>query len=269
LLSLRAERRGLLLLMTDVDERVPEVTDDRKLSAFSPIRTRKVTDEIAAVLIDAIRGGLYEPGDMLPRERDLAAVLQVSRAPLREAIGILERAGVVSVRRGNNGGIVVEKRFVPSDILAAIQGETRDTVRSLLEVRRSLELTNGILAARQATDEDFAELRRLVDMLDDLGERPDEFLAVDTRFHVKIGQLTGNPLFEEFIATTLTRLTALRAQYPVGRVLVDVDGLRRQRDMLEAIESGDSARIAEAIDAHLGRLEEHFLGERLPFACSV
>ena len=58
--------------------------DDRGLSAFSPIRIRRASDEVLAVLVDAIRGGLYEPGDALPPERDLAERLHISRKVLNE-----------------------------------------------------------------------------------------------------------------------------------------------------------------------------------------
>src|SRR5687767_14011293 len=73
---------------------------DRGLTAFSPITLRKASDEVLAVLVDAIRGGLYEIGDALPPERDLAERLNVSRKVLRDAIDELRQAGIVTVRRG-------------------------------------------------------------------------------------------------------------------------------------------------------------------------
>ena len=74
--------------------------EDRGLSEFSPIRQRKASDEVLAVLVDAMRGGLYDIGDLLPPERDLAERLNVSRTVLREAIDALRSEGIVTVRRG-------------------------------------------------------------------------------------------------------------------------------------------------------------------------
>lgn len=77
---------------------------DRGLILFAPIQTRKASDEVLGVLVDALRGGIYEVGDMLPPERDLADQLNVSRKVLREAIERLRAEEIVSVRRGAAGG---------------------------------------------------------------------------------------------------------------------------------------------------------------------
>jgi GntR family transcriptional repressor for pyruvate dehydrogenase complex len=238
--------------------------DDRGLSAFRPTRTRKAAEEVVAVIVDAIRGGLYEPGDRLPRERDLAAKLEVSRAVVHEAVSVLRNAGIVSARRGNAGGIVVETRWIPPGVMADIEGESHASLRALLEVRRILEHAAALLAGQRATGEDFRELRRLVEMLDDLFDEPEEFIAVDARFHAKLGEVSGNPVLAEQARTVIHRFMAIRAQYPVGHIVLE-RATRNQRDTLEAIESRDGARITRAIDEHLGSVEEYFLGERLRF----
>ncbi len=240
--------------------------DDRKLDAFRPIRTRRVADKVASILIDAIRGGLYEPGEMLPRERGLAARLEVSRATVREAIGILERAGIVSVRRGNTGGVVVETRFIPPEVIASIEGATRADIAGLLETRRMLELSTSLLTAQRATEDERGELRRLVETLKTLAHEPNEWIAVDLQFHLKLAEFSGNPLLANYTKDTLQRLTAFRDQYPVGRESPNLlVGVRDQEETLKAIESGDRQRITRAIDDHLAAVEEHFLGERLSF----
>lgn len=235
--------------------------DDRKLEAFRPIRSRKVADEVAAVLADAIRGGLYEPGDKLPRERDLAAQLAVSRAAVREAVGILARADIVSVRRGNAGGVVVITRVIPPLIADA---ESQTNLRSVLEVRRFLEPAAMLGAAERMSEDDLEELRRLVEVLEDLKQQPDEFLGADTQFHLKVGQLAGNPLIARLMDEMYSTFMASRAHYPVGRIDLS-RACENQRDTLTALESRDPRLILAALDVHLGSSEEHFLGERLPF----
>ena len=42
----------------DSPRREDGTTGDRGLSAFSPIRVRRAADEVVAVLVDAVRGGL-------------------------------------------------------------------------------------------------------------------------------------------------------------------------------------------------------------------
>jgi DNA-binding FadR family transcriptional regulator len=55
----------------------------------------------------AISAGSDVAGDQLPTERDLAGLLHVSHAVVREALPVLELSGVVVVRRGGNPGVFV------------------------------------------------------------------------------------------------------------------------------------------------------------------
>jgi GntR family transcriptional regulator, transcriptional repressor for pyruvate dehydrogenase complex len=217
---------------------------------------------VVVVVVDAIRGGLYEPGERLPRARDLAAALEVSGAVIREATGILERAGIVTARRGAHGGTFVATRWIPHEVIADIEGESYASMRSLLEVRRILETQTVQLAGRRRTKEDIQALRRLVDKLPELMDDAEEFLAVDFQFHVRIAEACDNDILAAVVRDTMNRFMSERARYPVGHVDLEL-ALERQSDTLEAVVSGVPGRIARSIDEHLGSAEEYFLGERL------
>ena len=237
-------------------------SSDRKIGAFRPLRVKKAAEEVVAAIVDAIRGGMYEPGDKLPRERDLAAALKVSRAVVREAVGVLERAKIVSVRRGAAGGIFVDTRWIPQEVIEAIEGESSSSMRALLEVRRILETQAALLAGERRSEADIGDLRRLVDMLPELMDDPEEFVAVDIRFHVRIGDASGNELLAGYLRETMTKFSSRRVQYPVGHVDLET-ALLSQRDTFEAIVDGAHKRVAQSIDRHLGHAEQHFLGDQL------
>jgi GntR family transcriptional repressor for pyruvate dehydrogenase complex len=238
---------------------------DARIRAFRPVRQRRAADAVVAVLVDAIQGGLYLPGEKLPGGHDLAHRLSVSRTTVREAVAVLERAGIVSVRRGNGGGVLVQARSIPAYVLANIGGESRASLRSLLEIRRALELPAALLAGARATDRDLSDLSRLAYLLEGLLTDPDEFIAVDIQFHVRISDASGNPLLSKHLRETLGGYALLRSDYPVGRIDLR-QGIVNQLDTLEAIVSREPDRIAHAIDEHLGSLEEYFLGERVDFS---
>lgn len=236
--------------------------DDRGLSHFRPIRLRKAADEVVAAIVDGIRAGLWEPGDLLPRERDLAARLEVSRTTVREATGLLSRAGVLTVRRGNRGGVEIATRIVPASIMTEIEALGPSETRSLLQARRAIETSSAVLSSQRATPADLADLERLVDELHSLIDVPEEFLEVDFQFHLRVAEASGNALMAEFLREILRRYAAIRSQYPVGHVALD-RGIANQQATLDAIRSGDPERVVAAMDEHLGSVEEHFLGERL------
>lgn len=61
-----------------------------------PLRPMIMSEQIAERIMEAILQGDYEPGDPI-REQDLATTFGVSRGPVREALRILEKSGIVSV----------------------------------------------------------------------------------------------------------------------------------------------------------------------------
>ncbi|AUA14111.1 UTRA domain-containing protein [Streptomyces sp. SID8382] len=55
---------------------------------------------IADELKDAIRRGVYSPGDRLPGENDLMATHGVARMTARQALGVLQSEGLTEARKG-------------------------------------------------------------------------------------------------------------------------------------------------------------------------
>lgn len=240
--------------------------DDRGLSAFRPIRLRKASSEVVAVLVDAIRAGIYKPGDLLPRERDLAARLEVSRVVLREAIETLRTEGIVTTRRGKHGGTVIASVDNLAHVLAGLRGETTSNMRSLLELRRALELPSSLLASQRADDAGFERLEGLVEQFRSMLDRSHaEIIQVDTQFHVVVAELSRNEPLARALSQTLDEIIVPRSFFPYGFVEIQQSYVN-QENLLRALKSRDRATVRAAVDDHLGALEEVVLGFRLLFA---
>jgi GntR family transcriptional repressor for pyruvate dehydrogenase complex len=235
-------------------------SDRRHLDAFRPIRLQKAADVVIAVIADAIRAGLFAPGDLLPPERSLAAQLQVSRAVLREAIDVLRREGVLSVKRGPGGGIRVVSDGRLREVVASLRGEVHDLMRATLEVRRSLELPAFLLAAKRAGDGELEALKSLVDDLIALADEPEEFYAQDQRFHREVVRLSANPVLADFYRSTLDRLAEIRRMFPVLQV-PGAEAIRNQQSLYEALKTRNPHEITCALDEHLSATEIIYLGE--------
>lgn len=236
--------------------------DGRNIEAFRPIKLQKAADAVIAVIADAIRGGLYEVGDLLPSERRLASQLQVSRAVVREAIDVLRREGILTVKRGRAGGITFVSDARLYQVVRSLRGKTHDLMRSALEVRRSLEIPAFLLAARRATDAEMEGLEDLVTALEGLADAPEEFYAQDLAFHRTVVRLAGNPLLVDCYAATISQLLAIRQEFPVLQVGFE-RGLRNQRALYAAVRTRDPAQIRPAVDYHLAATETIYLGERI------
>ena len=72
------------------------------------IRQPRVAEIVASKLRDDILSGRLREGDILPTQESLFQEYGVSPPALREAIHLLETDGLISVRRGNVGGAVVQ-----------------------------------------------------------------------------------------------------------------------------------------------------------------
>jgi DNA-binding FadR family transcriptional regulator len=122
----------------------------------------KLAERIATQIGDAILSETPQPGTPLGTEADLLSRYGSSRCTMREAIAILEREGVVTVRRGRGGGLFV----APPDMLSvshAMQAcfEYLDVgAAEIMAARRILNPLAVRLAVERLQDGDIGALRR-------------------------------------------------------------------------------------------------------------
>lgn len=85
---------------------------------FSPVKYKPLYTQIADQLRDELNVR-YQPGEMLPSERELATSFAVSISTIREALSILQRDGYV-VRKRGIGTQVLERRRLNEGIIAVL-----------------------------------------------------------------------------------------------------------------------------------------------------
>src|SRR3954449_5187615 len=91
-------------------------------SSFEPVSSRRTFEEAVEQIAERIKAGDLHLGDRLPSERELAALMRISRPTLREAVKVLAEAGVLEVRRGQSGGTFVASELVPRELLRPTTG---------------------------------------------------------------------------------------------------------------------------------------------------
>ena len=188
-------------------------------------RSLWVYDEIKKMIIN----GDLRPGDDL-RERDLAEMLGVSRVPVREALPMLERAGLaqLSPRR-----------------TARVTEITESDVTDHFELRIALEPLAARLAAdRVARGADPAVLiAALADAHDAMECHDDQgFHGSNSLLHFEIERLAANPLLDEVMALLRERKARLNAIDPGGHA---TERHHEHVILVNAIAQGNG-RLAEA-----------------------
>jgi len=156
-------------------------------------------DRVIGRVRDMIQAGQLLPGDRLPAERELAAMLGVSRNSLREAVRALSLVNVLTVRQGDG-------TYVASLEPAALLGSTRFvvdllqgvTVLELFELRRILEGWAAEQAAARIDQERLNRLGELVETMKSAGSM-DSVADADSEFHRLIAEAAGNKLLASLL----------------------------------------------------------------------
>jgi DNA-binding FadR family transcriptional regulator len=203
---------------------------------LGPVRAGNAFEETVERMLTVIKLGLVAPGDRFPPERELAALLGVSRLTLREAIRALQQAGYVESRRGRFGGTFVTYEQPPPD-----PGEAR---------RIALVVETGAAEVLAASGGDRGRGMLLARLADLNNATPGDYRRLDTLFHLAIAELTGSSLLAAACTDARMRLNDLLNAIPVLQHNIDHTA-RQHTAIAEAILAGDAARARRAVAEHL------------------
>jgi DNA-binding FadR family transcriptional regulator len=233
---------------------------------FTPVQTRRTFEEAADQIAEKVRAGELRAGDRLPGERSLAALMEISRPTLREAVKVLVEAGVLEVRRGPGGGMYVATDVVPTDLVRHSASLRLAEIAAVLEARRLLEPRVAQLAAERATEADFEALERSIEAMRRLvgdGWHPrheDRFLQLDVQFHLALARAAGNPTVETLMRLLLRQLEIAR-DMAMHVPLIPEWTIGIHERTLAALRSGEADEVEAVMDEHLGQLERTYEGE--------
>lgn len=129
--------------------------------------------QITAQLAASIRDGRLQPGARLPAERELAEGLGVSRMTVRQALGALERDGLVRRVVGRSGGTFVRE--------PKVERHPASTAGLSAELRRQ-----GLAAGAEVISARVEPARPGTAVA--LGLEPDEPVAVVVRLRLAAGR---------------------------------------------------------------------------------
>ena len=224
-----------------------------------------IDTEIASRIRHDIILGTYEPGERLS-EAQLCETHNVSRTPVRLALRLLEREGIV--RRGEGRGYLVQSPTV-EDILQAV------------EVRGHLEsLAARLMAQSQQRSSFLPEMATAIEKIDaaisslsQIGKLDDavtrQAQSANTEFHATILAACGN----DYVGYTCEQISHL-PMLAVGSMVFDRTvsdtpdhfergifrlrmGNAQHRVIYEAIEKGDPVRAEGMMREHSHTMIEY------------
>jgi len=185
------------------------------LEKFAQVKRSLLAEKVARNLIGLILEGNLQPGDKLPPERELAALLKVGRPALREALRGLHMMKIVETRHGDGTYISSLKPDLLIQPLQLFVTLGSLSMQHLLEVREILEIGVVRLAAQRISEGELDYLLECLSRAERVEHSAQEFVKADLDLHAAIVRAARNPL--------LTSI--MRSIDELGRISREITGL--------------------------------------------
>jgi GntR family transcriptional regulator, rspAB operon transcriptional repressor len=197
----------------------------------------KLTDRAYQHIRLAILQGRYAVGSAVA-EGAIAAELGISKTPVRQALQMLSREGLLEV--GKRRQLIV-------------RGFTPEHREEILEIREALENIAVRRACAQMSVDDIDYLRilvmrqrRAIDANDD-----DRFVELDEEFHLRIAEGSGLAIVTRILGQLRGFVRVMRLGST--RVRDARSAIEEHEAIIEAIEARDATAATAALHLHLRR----------------
>lgn len=227
------------------------------MTVFKPIKNRiKVRDAIASQVEESILAGHFSPDTRLPSETEMMGQFGASRNTVREALRMVEAAGMISIRRGGRGGAVVMRQsnqFVSDFLVKSLRlgGVSSDSVA---QFRIALEPSIAAIVAQQGvTPEIDAQLEANIEDVKALNARNKVTGYKNMDFHVLLAKATANPMLIIILTTVKSSLDVITPILKIKRKVMS-ETIRHHEKILAAIRNGDPATARQQMEEHLADL---------------
>lgn len=219
------------------------------MAKLTKVKLERASDAVFSILRESILDQTFLPGERL-NVKMLAAKLEVSLTPVKDAINRLAIEGLIELRP-RNGTFVT--RLAPKDI-----AET-------LDIRRALEWLAAESAVHTATLQDLKQLRELVEAMEQPVSTDRERQTHERKnleFHQYLIELAGN-------RKMLDIYKGLNAHVKIARVHYTHEGWQKRlqdetkehRAILKALESKNARNLQKALNDHIQRASETLVRE--------
>lgn len=225
---------------------------------FREIPRERVSDRVASELLKLIADGRLTPGERLPGERQLAAMMGVSRVSIRAALQQLKEQGLVSAVQGGGTRLLAAARDVDPGVTQLIR-MSAENLSDLIGIRKGLETWAARRAAERAGPQQLAELEQAHRDVMQPTTCPHRKAQDDMRLQAAIARASGSAVFQhlfeklrETIEATLDYQRRELIRSPEEEQAV----ARQQGAIVAAIRDRDPDKAAEAVRTHLDYIQE-------------
>lgn len=214
---------------------------------------QRAVNEIGGRIVD----GTYAAGQIM-LAGDLEHELGVSRSVIREAVRVLQAAGLLLTTKRVGIRVLPAEKWNPYDPLVIrwrlTGGGQGSQLRSLTELRVAVEPMAAELAAEHAPEDFCAELLGIAAAMSHTGRSGDlhAFMELDVRFHALVLAGSGNEMFAN-LAHPIGETLRGRTELGLMPEQPHEEALRLHSEVADAISGKDPAKARAAMERIMRR----------------
>lgn len=219
------------------------------------IHKQTAKEMISEKILSLIASGILKVDDELPSERELAAMLSVSRETVRGAIQRLAGQGIVQVSQGARTKIARSDVDIASHRIGVTSAKAINgySLAAVHEARLLVEKTVVADAAEHLSDHEISRLEESLETQMGACNDPVRFLICDREFHLTIYYGAKNRLLTDFVVDLYTymldvRRAAMSREGAIRRSIQD------HAEIVRAVQARDPEAVAAAFEKHIQRI---------------
>lgn len=189
------------------------------------VKRVRLSDQIIAVLEQAMRDGTLREGDKLPTEENLAARFKVSKVAVREALREMEGRGLIRKERGMYGGNFIaspDVKQVGESLLSCYHFGSL-TEDEIVDFRLTLEPVLIRTATQRRTASDLAAMRANIRACEANFKQDRIRVGMHIEFHILIARACYNKLFVSVMEAIAEIFRGIANPWEKDREIMEMD----------------------------------------------
>jgi GntR family transcriptional regulator, transcriptional repressor for pyruvate dehydrogenase complex len=225
--------------------------------ALKPIKKKRLFEEIIIAIEQYIQEEKIPPGGKLPSENELAAIFNVSKTAVREAMSVLNANGIIETRPG--AGIFL-KDISGESIVQRVTSNLmdKDQLQEILEFRRGLEVEAASLATLRGSEDDLWKIKGAHHDLVQANKDGRIGVKEDYLFHYSIILAAHNSIYKDVFHAVSEKLEEgirISKMQSMKQPGLFEEGYLEHEAIIDALFKRDPEKASKAMRHHLVRNE--------------
>jgi DNA-binding FadR family transcriptional regulator len=221
---------------------------------FQPIDSSSLVDKVEMNLLNFFELKNLKPGDLIPKEMELAKAMGVSRTVIRESLNRLKTMGIIESIK-HKGTIIKSPDFftmLKKSMIPRILDSS--TLRDIFELRLVLEIGMADLIIQNITQKDINELYEIVEKEPESSDDVLFEINHEILFHGKLYEITQNRTLKNFQKILLP---VFNYSYDSGLINKPISKKKyvSHKDLVDVLKSANASKFRKAMRKHL---DNHF-----------